>query len=150
VSNVTRQATKKAGGLKNQSRKNANCDTPANPDPHAHKLGPKSWSEILIVVVGFGAMMTISAHAESKYNPYTRQWEDVSPDAVPTLNPVTGHWELATPGSQPKLNPYTRQYEMVPPNSITRFNPYTKQWELAPPNAKLELDPHTNAWHYTR
>lgn len=90
------------------------------------------------------------ALAESKYNPYTNLWEDVSPDAVPQLNPVTGHWELASPNSVPKLNPYTHEYQMVPANSILRFNPQSKQWELAPPDADLELNPHTGTWHYVR
>jgi hypothetical protein len=103
-----------------------------------------------VFLVWFGIVLSATAYAESKYNPYTRKWEDVSPDAVPRVNPVTGHWELASPSSVPKLNPYTRQYELVSPNSITRFNPYSKQWELAPPDAKLELNPYTNSWHYTR
>jgi hypothetical protein len=30
-----------------------------------------------------------------EYNPYTKKWEDVSPDAVPQVNPMTGKWELA-------------------------------------------------------
>jgi hypothetical protein len=103
-----------------------------------------------VVLVGFSIVSSGIADAESKYNPYTRQWEDVSSDAVPQMNPVTGHWQLAPPNSVAKLNPYTRQYEMVPPNSTSRFNPYTKRWELAPPDATLELNPHTNVWHYAR
>ena len=59
------------------------------------------------VIVGFGIASTPALHAESKYNPYTQQWEAVSPNAYPQLNPITGKWELAPPGSVPKLNPYT-------------------------------------------
>jgi hypothetical protein len=103
-----------------------------------------------VVLVGFSIISSAIAHAQSQYNAYTRQWEDVSPDSVPQLNPVTGRWQLAPPNSVAKLNPYTRQYEMVPPNSISRFNPYTKRWELAPPDATLELNPHTKVWHYVR
>jgi len=90
------------------------------------------------------------AHAENKYNPYTRQWEDVSPDSYPQLNPITGKWELAPPNSSPKLNPYTGQYQMAPANAVPRYNPYTKQFELAPPDARLELNRQDNTWHYTR
>ena len=84
------------------------------------------------LVIGFGIAFTPAVFAESKYNPYTQQWEEVSPNAYPQLNPITGKWELATPGSVPKLNPYTQQYHLVPPDSVARFNPSTKQWELAP------------------
>ena len=101
----------------------------------------------LLVGVGVGLPY---AQAENKYNPYTRQWEAVSPDSTLQLNPVTGKWELAPPNSAAKLNPYTGKYEMVPPNAVARYNPYTKQWELAPPNARLEFDRGSNAWHYTR
>jgi hypothetical protein len=103
-----------------------------------------------IVFIGLSIAFRTIAHAESKYNPLTGQWENVSSDAVPQMNPITGRWELAAPNSVAKLNPYTRQYEMVPANSITRYNPIARQWELAPPDAKLELDPHTGAWHYER
>jgi hypothetical protein len=102
------------------------------------------------LLIGVGITMTTIARAENKYNQYTGQWEDVSPDAVPQMNPITGKWELASPGSAPKLNPYTGQYQMAPPNAITRYNPYTKQWELAPPDATLELNRGDNTWHYTR
>ena len=61
------------------------------------------------VVIGFGIAFIPAVHAESKYNPYTKQWEDVSPNAYPQLNPITGKWELAPPGSVPKLNPYTQR-----------------------------------------
>ena len=102
------------------------------------------------VVVGFSIAFSSAAHAESKYNPYTKQWEDVSPNAYPQLNPITGKWELAPPGSVPKLNPYTREYHLVSPDSVARFNPSTRQWELAPPDTSLQLNRETNTWHYTR
>ena len=38
-----------------------------------------------VVLVGFSIVFSAIAHAESKYNPYTRQWEDVSSDAVPQI-----------------------------------------------------------------
>src|SRR5215469_10784109 len=98
------------------------------------------------LVVGFAA----TAQAETKYNPYTKKWEDVSPDAVPQINPMTGKWELAPPNAQPKLNPYTNKYEMAPANAVPRFNPYTRQYEMAPPDARLELNTQTGTWHYVR
>ena len=57
------------------------------------------------VIVGFGIAFTPAVHAESKYNPYTQQWEDVSPNAYPQLNPITGKWELAAPGLSAKIEP---------------------------------------------
>ena len=62
------------------------------------------------LLIGIGVALTAAARAENKYNQYTGQWENVSPDAVPQMNPITGKWELAPPGSAPKLNPYTGQY----------------------------------------
>jgi hypothetical protein len=103
-----------------------------------------------VLLFGVGIASTTFAYAENKYNQYTGQWENVSPDAIPQMNPITGKWELAPPGSAPKLNPYTNEYHMVPPNAITRYNPYTKQWELAPPDATLELNRGDNTYHYTR
>ena len=60
------------------------------------------------------------SHAMTKYNPFTRQWEQVSPDAVPRMNPATGQWELASPNAVLKLNPFTKQYHLVPPDSVPR------------------------------
>jgi hypothetical protein len=102
-----------------------------------------------VLVTALLACMADS-RAATKYNPFTGQWEQVSPDAVPRINPTTGNWELASPNAVLKLNPYTRQYQLVPPNSIPRFNPYSKQWELAPPDARLQLNPRSNTWGYVR
>src|SRR5215472_191698 len=81
-----------------------------------------------VLVVGLGAVV----RAETKYNPYTKKWEDASPDAVPQVNPMTGKWELAPPNARPKLNPYTNKYEM------------------APADARLELNTQTGTWQYVR
>ena len=49
------------------------------------------------LLFGMSVTCATTAQAESKYNPYTRQWENVSPDAAPRINPYTGRWELASP-----------------------------------------------------
>jgi hypothetical protein len=90
------------------------------------------------------------SHAMTKYNPYTRQWEQVTPDAVPRVNPTTGKYELASPNAVLKLNPYTKQYHLVPPDAVPRYNTYTRQWELASPNAPLQLNPRSNTWEFTK
>jgi hypothetical protein len=68
--------------------------------------------QFVLVVKFRQALKTVAMRAEVKYNPYTKKWEDVSPDAVPQVNPMTGKWELAPPNARPKLNPYTNKYEM--------------------------------------
>lgn len=105
--------------------------------------------EKAVLVAGLLACITDS-RAATKYNPFTGQWEQVTPDAVPRINPTTGKWELAPPDAVLRLNPYTREYHLVPPDSIPRYNPYTRQWELAPPDARLQLNPRSNSWEYVR
>jgi hypothetical protein len=43
-----------------------------------------------VLVIGIGITLSTIVRAENKYNQYTGQWEDVSPDAVPQMNPITG------------------------------------------------------------
>jgi hypothetical protein len=46
-------------------------------------------SDVIRLVLLFGMSVTCgaTAQAETKYNPYTRTWESVSPDAAPRMNP---------------------------------------------------------------
>lgn len=63
--------------------------------------------------MGVFLMLSLSAAvAENRFNPYTGQWENTTPDAVIKHNPYNGTWQYADPDAKPKHNPFNGKWEM--------------------------------------
>ena len=65
--------------------------------------------------------------AEQKYNPYSRQWETVSPSTELTYNPHSRQWNYAPKDSSPTYNPYERSWDMAPDGHQQKYNLYEKK-----------------------
>ena len=119
----------------------------------------------IILILLFG--ITFSIYAETKYNPYTGEWETASPnsqlkynpfsgewkyaspDAGSKYNPNSGEWETVSPNSQLKYNPFSGEWEYASPDAGSKYNPYSGEWETASPNSQLEYNPFSGEWKYT-
>ena len=87
----------------------------------------------IIIILLFG--ITFSIYAESKYNPYTDEWETVSPNSQLKYNPFSGEWKYANPDAESKYNPYSGDWETASPNSQLEYNPYSGEWKYTDSNS---------------
>jgi len=91
-----------------------------NPSVPFNKMKTKRLVNKVLVLFIFTANTCV--FAEQKYNPFSRQWETVSP------------------GAELNYNPYSREYEYAPEDS----------WETTTPDAEPQYNPHERIWEYPR
>ena len=73
----------------------------------------KEW--VFVLIASFFVFVA-TAIAEQKYNPYTGDWETVSPDSEIQYNTHSGQWGYSPPDSSPKYNPHENTWDMAPDN----------------------------------
>ena len=89
-------------------------------------------------------------YAEQKYNPYSRQWETVSPDTELIYNPLSRQWNYAPKDSSPTYNPYERSWDLAPDDYQQKYNPYENSWGTTDPDSRPQYNPYEGSWEYPR
>jgi len=69
---------------------------------------------IRLFLISLLSIMMFSIHADQKYNPYSGEWETVSPNSELKYNPHSGDFEYAKLDSSPKYNAHEGTWDMAP------------------------------------
>ena len=65
---------------------------------------------LVIILISVGMSLPQLALAESKYNPWTNQWENRSSDDVIKYNPWQNSWDFEDKDSTLEYNPWTNKW----------------------------------------
>ena len=85
-----------------------------------------------VLFLSFG----LSLHADTKFNPYSGEFETVSPGSTLEFNPYSGNFEYVAPGSSLQYNSYSGNFEF---GSSVEFNPYSTGYFFERPFLRLTL-----------
>jgi hypothetical protein len=66
----------------------------------------------LVIAFSLSLAHASDALADTKFNPYTGNWELADPDDELTYNAYEGNWSYAPDSASPKYNPFENKWEL--------------------------------------
>ena len=94
-------------------------------------------------------LFSVTTFAEQKYNPYTKQYENVPKGSQLKYNYIERSWNFAPPRSELKYDSLNKKYQMVPKEYKSKYNYMEKKWEMSHPKSKLQYNPYNDKYEFS-